>query len=219
MNRWAGKWDKENFLNFIHENGIEVEIFDQCDNDSTLLIKVFTFEQMNALFGGGRAYWAIAHEDRYWRSYVSDRNRSQYVWLDFSKRKSEQFSKVAFTVDCKEGITDAYDSENRSVGNYKDYIKNLLELGIELGNVTELNGIPPTKPKPSPIPKPKPRVTKEAVKPSVEKTKRKLRIKGTDIYVKFLDASSEGISCQYINGDRKGMYSVIAGDCLVEENE
>ena len=95
-------------------------------------------------------------------------------------------------------------------------------LGVELEfkkNINELNGIPSTKPKPSPIPKPKPRVTKEAVKPSVEKTKRKLRIKGTDISVKFLDASSEGISCHYINGDRTGMYSVIAGDCLVEENE
>lgn len=217
MDRWTGKWDKENFLNFIHENGIKVEIFDSCDNDSTLLIKVFTFEQMNALFGGGRVYWAIAIDRHYWRQYVTDRNRFQYVWLDFSKRESEQFSKVAFTVDCKEGITDAYDSENRSVGHLTEYMKNLLELGIELGNVIELNGIPSTKP--SPMPKPKPRVTKDAVKPSVEKTKRKLRIKGTNIYVKALDASSEGISCQYINGDRKGAYSIIAGDCLVEENE
>ena len=47
---------------------------------------------------------------------------------------------------------------------------------------------------------------------------RKLRIKGSDIYVKFLDASSEGISCQYLNGERKGAYSIIAGDCLIEEN-
>lgn len=219
MNNWVGKWDKDNFLNFIRDNEIGVEVFESDNNDNTLLVKVFTFEQMVSLFGYGRAYWAIAHKDHYWRSYVSDRNRSQYVWLDFSKREFEQFSKVAFTVDCKLGITDAYDSENLSVGNYEEYIKNLLELGIELGNVTELNGIPSAKPKPSPMPKPKPRVTKEAVKPSVEKTKRKLRIKGTDIYVKFLDASSEGISCQYINGDRKGAYSVIAGDCLVEENE
>ena len=47
---------------------------------------------------------------------------------------------------------------------------------------------------------------------------RKLRIKGTDIYVKFLDASSDGISCQYLNGKHKGAYNIIAGDCLVEEN-
>ena len=47
---------------------------------------------------------------------------------------------------------------------------------------------------------------------------RKLRIKGTDIYVKFLDASDKGISCQYLNGKHKGCYDIIAGDCLVEEN-
>ena len=47
---------------------------------------------------------------------------------------------------------------------------------------------------------------------------RKLRIKGTDIYVRFLDASRDGISCQYLNGEHKGNYGIIAGDCLVEEN-
>ena len=47
---------------------------------------------------------------------------------------------------------------------------------------------------------------------------RTLRIKGTDIYVKFLDASKDGISCEYINGKNAGAHTVIAGDCLVEEN-
>lgn len=49
------------------------------------------------------------------------------------------------------------------------------------------------------------------------KVKRRLRIKGTGIYVKFLDASDRGISCQYLNGTHKGGYNIIAGDCLVEE--
>ena len=48
---------------------------------------------------------------------------------------------------------------------------------------------------------------------------RTLRIKGTDTYVKFLGASNEGISCQYLNGEHKGCYDIIAGDCLVEENQ
>ena len=47
---------------------------------------------------------------------------------------------------------------------------------------------------------------------------RKLRIKGTDIYVRFIDASEKGISCQYLNGENKGAYNIIAGDCLIEEN-
>jgi hypothetical protein len=49
--------------------------------------------------------------------------------------------------------------------------------------------------------------------------KRKVRIKGTDIYVQCMGASSEGIMCKYLNGDSKGAYNVIPGDCLVEEYE
>lgn len=49
--------------------------------------------------------------------------------------------------------------------------------------------------------------------------KRKVRIKGTDMYVKCIEPSSKGMKCQYINGSFKGAYTIIAGDCLVEEYE
>ena len=49
--------------------------------------------------------------------------------------------------------------------------------------------------------------------------KRKVRIKGTDIYVQCLEASSQGMTCKYLNGRFKGACDVIAGDCLVEEYE
>lgn len=49
--------------------------------------------------------------------------------------------------------------------------------------------------------------------------KRKVRIKGTDIYVQCLEASSHGMKCIYLNGECKGGYDIIAGDCLVEEYE
>ena len=48
---------------------------------------------------------------------------------------------------------------------------------------------------------------------------RRLRLKGTDIYVECIGASSQGMMCKYLNGDLKGAGGVIPGDCLVEEYE
>ena len=149
MNKWTGKWDKEDFLNFIRTNNIGVEIFESNNNENALLVKVFTFEQMKSLFGGGRTMWAIAIERHYWCSYVSDHNRSQYVWLDFSKDEDNRFSMVAFTVSCEKGIMEACDMRNCSVARYmSEYRAKLTNLGIELENVVELNGISSSTPTP-----------------------------------------------------------------------
>jgi len=53
---------------------------------------------------------------------------------------------------------------------------------------------------------------------------RKVRIKGTDIYVRCHGVDSDfhghkGIKCTYLNGDYKGASEVIPGSCLIEENE
>lgn len=49
---------------------------------------------------------------------------------------------------------------------------------------------------------------------------RKLRIKGTDIYLKCYDVCltyPTGLNCEYLNGPRKGKEITISGDCVVEE--
>jgi len=51
----------------------------------------------------------------------------------------------------------------------------------------------------------------------------RLRLKGTDIYVQAIEYRNNfhgmgGMYCKYLNGDRKGAYQIISGDCLVEEN-
>ena len=53
---------------------------------------------------------------------------------------------------------------------------------------------------------------------------RKVRIKGTDIYVKCIDVGVsptgyKGLECEYLNGPHKGSKTVMPGDCLVEEND
>jgi hypothetical protein len=51
----------------------------------------------------------------------------------------------------------------------------------------------------------------------------RVRIKGTNIYVKCIDVEVspigyKGILCEYLAGKRKGSRTVIPGECLVEEN-
>ena len=50
---------------------------------------------------------------------------------------------------------------------------------------------------------------------------RRLRLKGTDIYVEAIcyDSAWGGIKCKYLNGEYKGSYETIKGDCLIEESE
>lgn len=53
---------------------------------------------------------------------------------------------------------------------------------------------------------------------------RKVRIKGTDIYVKChgigkTPYGKKGINCTYLNGEDKGASEVIPGSCLIEEEE
>ena len=47
---------------------------------------------------------------------------------------------------------------------------------------------------------------------------RKLRLKGTDIYLEAIcyDSAWGGIKCKYLNGEYKGSYETIKGDCLIE---
>ena len=49
--------------------------------------------------------------------------------------------------------------------------------------------------------------------------RRTLRLKGTDIKLEAICYDSEfgGIQCMYLNGEHKGAYETIKGDCLVEE--
>ena len=53
---------------------------------------------------------------------------------------------------------------------------------------------------------------------------RKVRIKGTDTYVRCHGIGTspygiKGIECTYLNGDCKGSSEVIPGSCLIEEEE
>ena len=54
--------------------------------------------------------------------------------------------------------------------------------------------------------------------------KHRLRLKGTNIYVQAIEYQQHsngmgGMYCKYLNGDSKGAYQIISGDCLVEEND
>ena len=51
--------------------------------------------------------------------------------------------------------------------------------------------------------------------------RRILRLKGTHIKLKAIcyDSAFGGIKCKYLNGEHKGAYETVKGDCVVEEED
>jgi hypothetical protein len=53
---------------------------------------------------------------------------------------------------------------------------------------------------------------------------RRLRLKGTDIYLKAIEYQNNfhgvsGMLCEYLNGVNKGKWQLIDGSCLIEETD
>jgi hypothetical protein len=83
---------------------------------------VDNYEEMKALFGGGRAKWAITCEKRYWVNYVLNEGRKQFVYLDFNKKATSSGSMFAFTYDPKmKKFTDAANTVNNAICGSVDY--------------------------------------------------------------------------------------------------
>ena len=91
------KWNKEDFLAFLANNAPDCEVVH--DKDSYVIVHVPSFKSSKLLCGDGRTSWCITQEDRYWRQYVTeDRSKDQYFMFDFSRRESDAFAHIGFTM-------------------------------------------------------------------------------------------------------------------------
>ena len=115
MKRIVYKWDLEDFINSFNEMGLK-STFEKIKGRNAVLVKVANFEEMKNLFGYGRSMWAIAYDKRYWNQYVEDKNRWQFVYLNFDvKKEGMGGSAFAFTYSPKENMfTDAANRDNAS---------------------------------------------------------------------------------------------------------
>ena len=91
------KWDKADFLAFMENNASDCEVV--YENGPYVIIHVPSFSSSKLLCGSGRTSWCITQQDNYWKQYVGEHhNRDQYFMFDFSRKESDAFAHIGFTM-------------------------------------------------------------------------------------------------------------------------
>ena len=108
------QWNKEDFLAFLANNAPDCEVIH--DNGSFVIVHVGSFKSSKLLCGNGRTSWCITQQDSYWKQYVGDHsNRDQYFFFDFSRKESDAFAHIGFTMENGRGFYCAQTCNNNSM--------------------------------------------------------------------------------------------------------
>ena len=131
-------WDKEDMLSFLETNASDCEV---VHNDgSIVIVRVPSFSSSHKLCGSGRTQWCITRESHFFSDYVTryDGKRDQYFLFDFSRKETDCFAHVGFTVENANGIIIAQTCDNKDMmysftqGNEKLNIHSLLaKVGVK----------------------------------------------------------------------------------------
>lgn len=118
-------WDKEDFMAFMANNASDCEVV--FENGPYVIVHVPSFNSSKLLCGNGRTSWCITQQDSYWRQYVGDySNRDQYFMFDFSRKESDAFAHIGFTMENGRGFYCAQTCNNSDMRNgYKQGNENL----------------------------------------------------------------------------------------------
>ena len=109
-------WNKEEFLSYLqnYTKGCEV-VFNQ---GSCVIITVPNFEMSVKLCGGGRTQWCISINRHHWADFVGDYDDAiQYFLFDFSRRETDPFAHIGFTIERGSGIMIAQSGDNNNMLN------------------------------------------------------------------------------------------------------
>ena len=139
------KWVKEDFLAFLANNAPDSEVI--FDNGPYVVVHIGSFKSSKLICGNGRTSWCITQQDSYWRQYVGEHsNRDQYFMFDFSRKESDAFAHIGFTMENGRGFYCAQTCNNQSMvngyqqGNERLDIKQALEkAGIKMNLFLRLN--------------------------------------------------------------------------------
>ena len=139
------KWDKEDFLAYLANNTNDCEVV--YENGPYIIVHVGSFNSSKLLCGNGRTSWCITQQDSYWRQYVTDHsNRDQYFMFDFSRKESDAFAHIGFTMENGRGFYCAQTCNNSDMrngytqGNEKLSINQALEkAGVKMNVFLRLN--------------------------------------------------------------------------------
>ena len=110
------EWNKEDFLAFMANNAPDCEVI--LDNGQYVIVHVGSFKSSKLLCGNGRTSWCITQQDSYWHQYVADHsNRDQYFMFDFSRKESDAFAHIGFTMENGKGFYCAQTCNNSDMRN------------------------------------------------------------------------------------------------------
>ena len=138
------KWDKEDLLAFMANNASDCEVI--FDNGPIVIARIGSFKSSKLLCGDGRTSWCITQQDSYWRQYVDGNNKEQYFLFDFSRKESDAFAHIGFTMENGRGICQAQTCNNNDMrdkykqGNETLGIKDVFEkAGVSMSIFLRLN--------------------------------------------------------------------------------
>ena len=109
------EWDKDDLLVYIERNANDCEIV--FNEGPIVIIRVPSFNSSHKLCGSGRTQWCITREPHFFSDYVTryDGKRDQYFLFDFSRKETDCFAHVGFTVEGGSGIIIAQTCDNKDM--------------------------------------------------------------------------------------------------------
>ena len=109
------EWDKEDMLAFLENNASDCEIV--YNEGQVVIVRVPSFNSSHKLCGSGRTQWCITRESHFFSDYVTRYNgkRDQYFLFDFSRKETDCFAHVGFTVEGGNGIVIAQTCDNKDM--------------------------------------------------------------------------------------------------------
>lgn len=110
------EWNKEDMLAYAENhcfNGYDV-VFNKGDQ---VILNIRNFQTSSKLCGQGRTCWCITKNDRYFKDYVLSDKRAQYFYFDFSRKESDCFAHIGFTVELGRGVIYAQTCDNNDMRN------------------------------------------------------------------------------------------------------
>ena len=121
-------WDREDMLAFAEnhcKNGYEV-IF---DNGKQVILSIKNYATSNKLCGQGRTCWCITKSNSYFSDYAGGEDRTQYFYFDFTRKETDCFAHVGFTMENGYGVRFAQTCDNHDM--LSGYVQGHEKIGIK----------------------------------------------------------------------------------------
>lgn len=105
-------WDKKSILDYLNNvEGLNYEIV--VEKENLLLLDVKDYDTIKRI--GKTTNWCISKNKTYWRNYMNERDRKQYVLIDLGQKEDSENSIIGFTVQKNHGIVAAHSFTNKNM--------------------------------------------------------------------------------------------------------